>query len=139
MPLFFFYGTLRDADVVRAVLRRPIDNLSVYTALLPGYRAALVKGQSYPALVAETGTAADGIVVAGLTRKDVARLDRYEGSEYGQSDVDVLLVDGAREVTAKTYTPVRGLRTEAGIWSFEDWRQHHKRAFVARIRQGEFA
>ncbi len=136
MQPYFFYGTLQDAEILRAVLRRPIGNLAVFDAVVSGYRAAPIHGQHYPLLVEERGAVTEGVLVHGLSRGDVDRLDWFEGKEYRTAPLDVLLVDDKRAVTALVYVSAGRLRTLPGSWSFPEWQKRHKRAFLARIKSG---
>lgn len=83
VPLFV-YGTLCFDDVLRRLLgrvpaRRP--------ARLPGWRAAALAGRPYPGLVPAPGGAARGVLMSGLTPRENAVLDAFEGSEYAQRTV----------------------------------------------------
>ncbi|MDA0998843.1 MAG: gamma-glutamylcyclotransferase [Proteobacteria bacterium] len=136
MPPYFFYGTLRDMDVLRAVLRRPIDCFTISEALADGYRAAPVVGSDYSVLVPDASHVSAGIVVFGLALRDIRRLDWFEGRDYTTASIDVLLIDSEQEVTANLYAPAKNVRTEKGVWDFDAWRHRHKRKFIAMIRRG---
>jgi len=48
---FFFYGTLMDPSVRRAVLGRPVERSRLQRAVLPGFRRVFRRGATYPVLV----------------------------------------------------------------------------------------
>ena len=68
-PLFV-YGTLRDPDLLAAVLGRPLQAGEVIAAAAPGFRATHYPNRVYPALIRAPGGFAEGLVLlgsAGLT------------------------------------------------------------------------
>ncbi len=48
---YFFFGTMRDRDVLELVVGRPVTDADTEAAALPGYRLARAIDDSYPALV----------------------------------------------------------------------------------------
>ena len=56
-PLFV-YGTLRDPDLLAAVLGRPLAACEILAAVAPGFRAAHYPNRIYPALIRAPGAAA---------------------------------------------------------------------------------
>ncbi|MBM3648603.1 MAG: gamma-glutamylcyclotransferase, partial [Alphaproteobacteria bacterium] len=79
---FFFYGTLLDHDVMALVIGRRLPPSAFAPARLPGHVRRRAKGVSYPILVRDPGGEVAGVVVGGLTARDVDRLARYEGPRY---------------------------------------------------------
>jgi ADP-ribose pyrophosphatase len=133
---FFFYGTLRDADVRRAVLGPAADALAVAPARLAGYRCAPVAGGRFPVLVPEAGASAEGVVVDGVGLVAAARTSFFEddGYDYGVTAVAVeTAVDGARQAWA--FLSTGRLTPGPGRWSIELWRRQHRTAFVANARR----
>lgn len=128
---FFFYGTLRDPDVVAAVLgRRPAN--AAEPAQAHGWRAAPVTGASYPVLVPEPGYAATGVLLRGLTPADLRRLIDYEGPGYRLAAMTVECASGP--VDAQVFLPASGVAHSSGVWSFETWQKRHRAAWLARLR-----
>lgn len=104
MSNLFFYGTLRHAPLLRCVAGT--DLLQVEPATLPDHAAYLVKDANYPALRAEPGHTAPGILIRGMPEAAVARLDFYEGGHgYALLPRDVMTENGP--VTALIYIPTR--------------------------------
>ena len=52
---FFFYGTLRDRDVMALVLGRRLPPAAFAPASLPGHARRRAKGASYPIVVRDPG------------------------------------------------------------------------------------
>ena len=80
MPVdFFFYGTLRDAEVRRIVLGPGAVTLVAEPAVLEGYRCAPAEGGRFPGIVAEEGAVATGVLVRGVSLDAAARISYFEG------------------------------------------------------------
>jgi gamma-glutamylcyclotransferase (GGCT)/AIG2-like uncharacterized protein YtfP len=103
MHRLFVYGTLRDADVQRALWGREVP---LVPAELPGYRVDSVEIQNdvvvrlsgisvHRILIADPGAATPvaGFVLE-LDDRELAVTDAYEGDEYRR--VSALLRDGSR-------------------------------------------
>lgn len=61
---------------------------------IAGYRRMGLKGEDYPAMVAQTGGRVRGVVYGGLTPAAWDRLDRFEGEMYARRVVTVRMDDG---------------------------------------------
>lgn len=128
--MLFIYGTLQDADVLGAVLGRPVAMVSLRRAVAPGFRAVCHPGRVYPALVACGDDAAPGLLLDALSRLDLAVLDAFEGAEYWREPITVL-VEGT-ECRAEAYLPVATISAAAPAWSLTDWTIRHKPALLAQ-------
>jgi gamma-glutamylcyclotransferase (GGCT)/AIG2-like uncharacterized protein YtfP len=128
---FFFYGTLRDGDV-REVVMGPGAGSEIPAGLLPGYRCAPVEGGRFPAVQADAGHAAPGVLAAGVSLTVAARLSYFEGEgyDYGVERCAIELDDGAAE--AWVFLPSERLQTEGGTWDIANWRALHKSQFVEK-------
>lgn len=121
MHQLFFYGTLRDLDVLSVVLGRGLEDITFRAAELEGFACMRVAGHGFPMIAASKGARAPGLLVSGLTGDDVARLSFYEGAYlYELADFDVIC-DGNPEI-AEVFTPVTERWTPDGAWDLEDWR-----------------
>jgi len=129
MPHFpiFVYGTLRDPDILAAVLGR--RGVAGVAATLPGYRAVPYPGRSYPALMPAQGRSAAGLLLAGLSPGDVAALDAFETDEYRRGRVLVEAAGGMCE--AEAYMPVVEIGADAPEWTLEEWTLRHKAAMLS--------
>ena len=74
----FFYGTLRAAEVRRAVLGTDIPACLLSPARLNDFAVRRVDGALYPMLVHNVGGRATGLVATGLSG-DVVATDRLKG------------------------------------------------------------
>ena len=123
LPLFA-YGTLRDPDILRAVLGRPLVPHALHPARAPGFRAVPYPGRVYPALVRVPGSAAEGLVITDLTPFERDLLDAFEGAEYLRQPIAVLIEEDLFEADAYLPTmPVSAGNTE---WSLLRWQTNHK-------------
>ena len=122
-PLFV-YGTLRDPDLLTAVLGRRPDRAAVAAAPAPGFRTIVYPGRPYPALIRAPGGAAEGLALVGLSRRERMVLDAYKGEEYSRAMVPVM-VDGELH-EAETYLPTAPIGADAEAWTLEAWQQLHK-------------
>ena len=137
MWTYFFYGTLRDPEIARIILGRPLSGLAPTATKLRGYRAMCVADASYPGLVAapDDGDASViGIVVTRLSEVDVSRLDRYEGPEYASKQVVVETSDGAT-IEAHVYCPRAALKLTDTPWSLMEWQRNDKKRFIGGLRR----
>lgn len=122
--MLFVYGTLQDADILSAVLGRPMDLAEPLPATAPGYRAVAYPGRVYPALVASATDNAPGLLLGGLSERDLAVLDAFEGEEYRRDTIAVLAEGAPRQADA--YIPVAPISPAGPAWSLRDWTAIHK-------------
>lgn len=113
----FLYGALRHLPLLRAVLGR---EPKWRAARLPGHQVTSVEGQSLPILVEGAGNA-EGILLEGLDRADVERLDFFAHClGYAPMAAVVELGTGDR-VAAMVYRVRAGRWRATGPWVLEDW------------------
>ncbi len=131
---FFFYGTLIDADVRRAVLGLYAPR-RVEPATLRGWRRLPVRGRTYPVIVADPAASVDGVLVRGLNVAARRRLERYEDAElYDMAELDVLPDGRTRPVGALAFVAkATGFHPGSGSWEIADWRRRHKRRFLLTL------
>ncbi|MFK7881213.1 NUDIX domain-containing protein [Roseobacter sp.] len=114
-PLFFF-GTLRHPALIEAVLG-DVAHLQLSDAAVSDYAIEAVAEGPFPTIVARQGSQGPGLLVEGVTKADLKRLDFFERS-FGYELKDVMLADGTK---ASAYLPQLGLWTADGAWSLETW------------------
>ena len=128
---FFFYGTLMDEEVRRAVLRRALPAARLQAASLGGYRRVCMAGAPYPVLVASAADdRVDGLLARGLSAADSARLLRYEGFAYLMKMLPVE-IGAARRVNARVFLPRGNVRITSDPWTLSEW-QRERRGAPAR-------
>ncbi|MEQ6248130.1 NUDIX domain-containing protein [Sulfitobacter sp. HNIBRBA3233] len=113
----FFYGSLRHAPLLRIVLGYAPDAKRMAPAVLNGYAVRGVSEGPFPTLVREKGADAHGLLVRGLSKADIARLDFYEGG-FAYDLLPVELADGQ---AAEVYVSPPDRWTATGAWSLEAW------------------
>lgn len=131
-PLFV-YGTLRDPDVRSALLDDRNANLETSAAWMKDHRLYRVHGRSYPMICAAPGGCVEGLLLAGLTAKQLHLLDAFEGEEYRRLPARVLSSGGV-EIQAQVYRPRTGVRRDRRIWRYDQWSPRERRAMLARVR-----
>jgi gamma-glutamylcyclotransferase (GGCT)/AIG2-like uncharacterized protein YtfP len=122
-PLFL-YGTLRDPDLLAAVVGRAIDRRNVLAAVAPGHTTIHYDTRVYPALVPAPGRTAEGLLILGFSSRDLHLIDAFEGDEYRRAILPVIVEDELHE--ADVYLPTMHLGVKARAWSLEGWQQDHK-------------
>ena len=124
----FVYGTLRSADLRRAVTGTSGD---VVPAMLRGYAVAPVAGDVVPLIHPAADRVAAGLLWRGLTAEQMERLALFKGAYgYDLVSVTVALPDGA-DVEAQMWLPPATLTTGAGDWSLEAWQDRCASTTVA--------
>jgi hypothetical protein len=131
---FFFYGTLIDSDVMALVIGRRLPPSAFVPAILPGHSRRRARGMTYPIVVRDPADRVQGVVVGGLTARDVARLAAYEGPGYRVARLKVRVAGDL--VTVSVFEPVATrLQPSASPWDYALWKGRHKRPFVGRLRK----
>ncbi|MEP2680482.1 MAG: gamma-glutamylcyclotransferase family protein, partial [Sulfitobacter sp.] len=104
----FFYGTLRYVPLLELVLGRGGDDLDVTPVSLTDHQVFSVQDQIFPMIAEVPGAAAQGLLVRGLSDRDLAMLDYYEGGfDYGLKPVTLTLPSGDL-AAAQVYFPAPG-------------------------------
>ena len=131
-PLFA-YGTLRDPDILFALLGRSLAEADCVAASAPGFRAVHFPRRVYPALLTAPGAEASGLLLHGLAPAEWALLDAFEGDEYRRGDITVLTASGP--VGAQAYFATATIPPDAVPWTLLDWTRLHKPTVLAGERQ----
>lgn len=122
-PLFV-YGTLRDPDVLDALLGRTLPASERVAASAPGFDAVHYPRRVYPALIATPGANAPGLLLHNLAVSELAILDAFEGDEYRRATIAVQAPSGI--VDADVYLPVVAIPPDAAPWTLDTWTLLHK-------------
>ena len=127
----FAYGTLMVRQIMGSV--SGMDLLGA-TAVLPGYRRRLLRGEVYPAIRPDAGNRVDGILYTGLSRSAWQRLDRFEGKMYQRKTVVVMA--GRQRIQGQTYVlkPQYHALMTSDAWTLEWFLQSGHAAFVSGDR-----
>ncbi|KAK4698914.1 hercynylcysteine S-oxide lyase, partial [Phenoliferia sp. Uapishka_3] len=142
------------ATVLSRVIGRDSASFSTSDAILKHHTRHHVKGQDYPAVVSASVGAAilgrkldseeasvRGTLVTGLTQKDVAFLDEFEGDEYERTSVQIDPLDGSATIAAETYLWKGSMlhRLEPSLWSFADFMRDKAHRWVGQSESDEYA
>ena len=122
MRNLFFYGSLRDMELLETVLGHGLSASVMQQATLEGHAVYWAAGRSFPVLVAAPAAQAQGVLVKDLSQADMARLDFYEGGfDFDLRSCKVTSMDGKTEM-AEVYFPASGRWQPGASWSLSDWR-----------------
>lgn len=118
----FLYGTLCHAPLLRAILGRAV---ALRPARLSGHALRMGIDGLFPVPVPAPGRAVDGLLAAGLTEEDLARLDFHERAfGFVPQPVAVTEAEG-QTLTARAYWPEAGTEAAGDLalpdWSLPDW------------------
>lgn len=124
----FTYGSLMFPAVWNRVAGEAFASAP---AVLEGFEARKVRGQSYPVLVGAPGGRTRGVVYFDLTPEAVARLDRFEGDFYRRVPVTLKLERGG-EIPAEVYAAAREDHPDVSpeLWSAEEFERTHLESFL---------
>ena len=122
---FFFFGTLRDKDILEAVTDRAVDGHPFAAAYLSGYRLVRVRRETFPMLIEAPEADVEGAVVDGLSTADIERIRFYESIEYDPAEHVVTLAAGGR-LTCHVFAATARIDHSGEAWAYEDWARRHK-------------
>ena len=120
MRCFFFFGLLRDRQVLELVIDRPVAAYPFPPARLADSRLVRLRGQSFPMLVPAPGRWVDGVIVDEMTEADVARILFFESVEYEAKPIEVIGAGGSPLMVHAFATTGRA-RHDDEDWCFRDW------------------
>jgi|SRR5271166_6478927 len=127
----FAYGTLQFGAVLAALLDRVPESVP---AIAAGWRAARLRGLSYPGLALGSGHA-PGVLLTGLSELEWRILDAYEDTEYDLVAVELdRPCEPDRTVTALAYRYTRHELVLAEDWSAAEFVVRHLAAFAIQCR-----
>lgn len=130
---FFFYGTLLDLDVRRAVLGPTRGNDRGAPAVLPGYVRRRARHGNYPVLVRRLGRWVAGEVFEDLSPREVFLIAHFEGKEYGPALRTVVDQESRGGRPAWTFLPIRHADVTAQAWHQRHWARKGKPRLLREI------
>jgi hypothetical protein len=135
---FFFFGTLMDADILSLVIGRTVNDGALRPARLPGFRRVAVKAATYPIILRDEGASVDGVIVDGISVRERALLEDYEGTRYRL--VSRPIVFNEEPGHALVFEPVESAFESSGEdWDFERWRNQEKTRFMISVKRWKTA
>lgn len=132
MTTLFFFGTLRDRELLEIILDRAVGPEELRPARVHGYAARRLAGQDYPRLAEDPDAAADGVLFAA-GGDELDRLDYFEEAEYGLRPIRVETEDGPAE--ASYYRSTGKVRAGDGIWDYAAWRRTARSVAIESARE----
>ncbi|GMG83765.1 hypothetical protein LNKW23_29790 [Paralimibaculum aggregatum] len=123
LPIFF-YGSLRDRELIEIVLGRAVAPADLAPARAAGFATRRARGEDYPMLVPEAGAVAEGVLLSGLSAADLERLAYFEEAEYALAPITVETAGGTLE--ARHFRPTGKRPAVAELWNFADWQREHR-------------
>ena len=127
---FFFFGTLRDPDVLALVLDRCLTDRDQIPALLRGHRTARAVAQPFPLLVPAEDVAVEGLALRRPSRRDEERITWFEEDEYRPEWRTVESALGP--LRARVFFAQEPLRPSGIAWDFARWRREEKNDYLER-------
>jgi Gamma-glutamyl cyclotransferase, AIG2-like len=132
---FFFYGTLLDRALLRAVLGPEAERLAIAPARLRNWRRFQLRRKTYPMMSRAPGRVLAGIIVSGISDAGAARLAAYEGRSFGVAAAVVECADGER-LPVRVFVPLASTyRGDLLSWNEAVWRRRHQRRTLAKARR----
>lgn len=130
---FFFFGTLRDPDVLTAVLARRPAGEELISARLADHRTVRAAEQPYPLLIPARGATADGVVLLRPSHRDERRISWFEEDEYRAHWRLVETSNG--RLPARVFLALAPLRPSSTPWDYQRWRAEEKADYLARCAE----
>ncbi|MEM6549261.1 MAG: NUDIX domain-containing protein [Pseudomonadota bacterium] len=119
MKSIFFYGSLRDPDLLSLVLARPVAPGTLRPAVAADHATLRHAEEDYPVLLPRLGACADGVLFDGLNPGDLDRLQYFEEAEYSLGPIQVQN-DGGVTAT-QCFRPTEKPAVSEAPWDFDHW------------------
>lgn len=129
MKPIFFYGSLRDRDLLEIVVNRPVAERDLVEARASGFATRCLPHENYPVLVEAAGGMAEGLLFRNPGAEDVERLRFFEELEYDLVDIEVATPDGAEG--ARFFRGTEKAPATGDPWDYEKWRRLDRDVAVA--------
>lgn len=133
MKPIFFYGTLRDRELLECVLGRPVSAGSFPDATASDAVTCLMSGEAYPTLLPKDGAYAHGRLLLSPSDADLARLAFYEEEEYGLFPLTVETAEG--QVGALYFRGTDKRPPTEIVWDFDAWARNDRAAALHAARE----
>lgn len=127
------YGTLQSHDILRTVIQdSAFERITLEPVDIDG-TAYYVRDELYPMLLdTQDGARSPALLVRGLTKAALSRLDFFEESSYQAKKVTAYHRNGEHS-EAYVYAPTEGLACSVQIWRLEEWEPLHKTAYLNTV------
>jgi gamma-glutamylcyclotransferase (GGCT)/AIG2-like uncharacterized protein YtfP len=127
----FCYGTLCLPEIMCQIVGRQVPAVK---ASLLNYDCYALRNRHYPAVMHASGANTAGLLYSGLSARELALLDRYEGIEYRRLRVGVTLGDH-KQAQAWVYVlrPQYVSRLSAERWNLEEFIRAQAKSYMKAL------
>ncbi|MEM7743920.1 MAG: NUDIX domain-containing protein [Pseudomonadota bacterium] len=133
MTSLFFFGSLRDQELLEIVLGRVVDPGDLRPATAPGFATRTLADEAYPHLSASRDAVAEGVLATGLSAADIHRLKYFEEDEYDLAPLVVQTAVGAEDAH---YFRTTGKAPESnGLWDYGKWVRDEREVALAAAEE----
>ena len=103
-------------------------------AILEDYQALVVRGETYPGLVARSGTETQGILILNVSHRDLQRLDKFEGKYYQR--ISMMVNHNHKTYLTEVYVFKQRYQFLLGTnpWDVEYFKRRGLKLFIRRYR-----
>ncbi|HUS55258.1 MAG TPA: gamma-glutamylcyclotransferase family protein [Thermohalobaculum sp.] len=133
MSTIFFYGSLRDHELLEIVLGRPVDQSHLELAQAAGFAALHLATEAYPMLIPVPDRQAEGVLFRHGSEADILRLTFFEEAEYDLAPITVVAASGQCEARYFRATDKPTASTED--WDFAAWCRDHRAVAIEAARE----
>lgn len=130
MKPIFFYGSLRDPEMLETVLGRPARPVP---AVAEGETALRRPGEDYPILVPSPGQRTEGVLLEDVSEEELARIAFFEEADYALAPITVTTGAGERE--ALCFRSAVKSDATALPWDFDEWCRTARPAALEATRE----
>ncbi|MEO0426978.1 MAG: NUDIX domain-containing protein [Pseudomonadota bacterium] len=133
MKPIFFFGTLRDPELLEVVLGRSLRAGELRPARAWGVVAWQVADEAYPMLREEDGGIAEGALFFPAAEDEIEALRFYEEEEYELFPITV--VAERSPFDARYFGATEKLLPGTAAWCFESWRREERGVAIAAAEE----
>lgn len=134
---FFNFGSMRDLSIFEAVLDHEIPEENIHAAYLTEHEVVNVIGKIYPALIKNPDRSVKGILVEGLTKNDIWRMDQYKEGLY---ETEIIHVNLERDPSIEVVTQIYSIHSPKlelteDPWSFDYYRTNIVPDYLTEVKE----
>ena len=129
MKHLFVYGSLMFEPVWKKLVK---PSNTKQCAVLCAYQALVVRGETYPGLVANAESETQGVLVLNVNDRDLQRLDRFEGKYYQR--ISVTVKSHGKNYPAQVYIFKQRYKflLSSKLWDAGKFKKHGLKLFLRR-------
>lgn len=132
MKRLFFYGTLRDTEILGLVLSRRVYMAELKPARLHGFVPVFCKDSQSPTLIPQDNESTTGVLYNIKERRELTQLINYEGDEYYLKNVSVMVE--SEEIWAGCFFAYPKYLKPSNIpWCYNQFQKNIKSDFLESV------